>query len=213
MNKDLIIDQSVVSYFKQLRKKHKFSQLDMAKELGVSQSYFNKIERGEQPLKLWMLEPVARKLGVNVLDAINHSVKSKVNQEDLDHLFSAVREKELQNTIEALKEQLKLVQESNKMYEVQMRQLSEIQHTSARILKQVMSHNDLLRNYLLPFYDEIKDLEFEDLKKVNPKMTLEGYHDFHQKRKEIADVLNLSFEDYKNSFSLFSEIYNGGKEE
>ena len=151
-------------------------------------------------------------LGVNVLDAINDSVKSNVNQEHLDHLFSAVREKELQNTIEALKEQLKLVQESNKMYEVQIRQFAEIQHTSARILKQVMAHNDLLRNYLLPFYDEMRDIEFDDLKKINPKMTLESYHDFHENRKKIAEVLNLNFEDYKKSLSLFDEIYASDQE-
>jgi transcriptional regulator with XRE-family HTH domain len=222
MSDELVLDKSVLEKIKQLRKKKRLTQKDIADELGISQSYFTKIEKGDHPLKLWMIERISKMLEITIGRLLESSTSnvvfntSPIDIQDLEqkdwfqdfkNSINNQSSEEKEEGIEGLKKQIDLLQTSTKLYQVQIKQLYEIQNGNHRILHQVFAHNDILRNYLQKHYDQIKDLNLDDLKKVDPLITNEHYEEFSRNRKNMAETLTLDFEDYKDSLIQFDNIF------
>lgn len=113
--KDIDIS-GVYKNIKSLRKFLGYSQEYMAQELGVDQTSYGRLERGDRELKLKTLIQIAHILNVKVGDIISFkpekSLKSIYNKQDVDPNQSVERDSEANYNI--YKEEIKRLKETIK---------------------------------------------------------------------------------------------------
>ena len=206
------LQKYVIDKIADARKKMGLTQKELAEKLGVSQSYYNQIEKGDHQIKLDLIERLGEIFNVPAFMLI-------YNDEKDDWPFY---DAESQRTIEAL-------ERVNQLYKNQIDQLQqviEIQKKHLDILEKLNGANDLLeKNESL--WDIVKNLrtqlkelqsENEKLEKITKgssslliKMAADlsrlKKDDLSESQKKLLDEA-LSLDYYRNQLNLYSDFDN-----
>jgi len=70
-NKITSFDQKIANTIKSLRSTKRYKQTAIAEALGMSQSYYSKIEKGIKPISVGQLDIIAKQLNTNITDILS----------------------------------------------------------------------------------------------------------------------------------------------
>lgn len=108
---------------RQLREKHKWSQEDMANQLGLSPNGYAKIERGETRLTIPRLEQIAEVFGIDILELIQTEVQHLDYQIGNNHInhssdFTIYGKADAENLAQEIEKLKLIIQHQNELLQL-----------------------------------------------------------------------------------------------